>query len=122
LIDIEDSDDEDTIVVLSKHEPPPAVPALVATLFTTILDITPSKKLPPPAPLTLPSTTIPDITPSKQYYTYFDEMPAAYADYKFVLELNPKTRTRTFAHLKGAALYDAIEDLPPWQQTQELIP
>jgi hypothetical protein len=36
--------------------------------------------------------------------------------------VNPSTRVRQFEHLKGRELYDAIEDLPPWQQIQELFP
>jgi hypothetical protein len=57
-----------------------------------------------------------------EFISYGYNMPSNIGQHNFTNPVNPSTRIRQFEHLKGRDLYDAIEDLPPWQQMQELFP
>jgi hypothetical protein len=57
-----------------------------------------------------------------EFIAYGCHLPPNIGQYKFMKSVNPSTRVRQFEHLKGPQLYDAIKDLPPWQQMQELFP
>jgi hypothetical protein len=50
------------------------------------------------------------------------ELPAAHATSGITYQraINPDSRSAQFTHLKDDALFQAIKDLCPWQQTQEL--
>jgi hypothetical protein len=54
--------------------------------------------------------------------SYGYNLPPNIRKYDFKNPINPNTRVRQFEHLKDRQLYDAIKDLPPWQQMQELFP
>ena len=51
-----------------------------------------------------------------------NKLPAKFNDYVFAEAENPRSRVRQFQHLKDNALFKRIEDLPAWQQMQEMVP
>ena len=65
---------------------------------------------------TVPTTSMPIVILRE------NKLPAKFNDYVFAEAENPRSRVRQFQHLKDNALFKRIEDLPAWQQMQEMVP